>query len=74
MLVLVGLMSTSGSAGSTRSVCETGGGGGEGACLKVAVFKLFGNSLASHVDASRIGFEMRGRAVDPLLSGGRAGG
>lgn len=31
------------------------------------------SSLAEHVDASRIGLEMSGRAVEPGLNGGKGG-
>lgn len=31
------------------------------------------SSLAEHVDASRIGLEISGRAVEPGLNGGKAG-
>lgn len=61
-----------------------GGGGGAGAarsvgcatppcCCCCCCRNGESNSLAEQVDASRIGLEMSGRAVEPGLNGGSAG-
>lgn len=49
-------------------------GGAGGAGRSDGYLTTVGTSFASLVDASRIGFDINGRAVEFLLSGGSAGG